>query len=465
MNRDVRSLPLLTLRTCRVTARQKYVAAQVLSAMGIVEVEWVKEEDAGNQTSLAVNGKTLCSWTNHDLVEEGCGFEVDVDWGIWVRDVPKKVELMLPCFDVSATAQKAGDRGSMLPFDPLAASFWGMTCWDEQRGAVSLDEHQRPDSRSLPWSRAEGDAAFGDHRLPMRSQHRWPWLDLMWHVVLDGSGLTLTQGVEFRPTFDVDVAFKHLGRSRMKSRLLQWRDALKGNWKLVKERRDVLLGNAEDEYDTYSAIQQLHAQEPLAWFILAAERNRPHDIGLDPGGETLPALVETLGAHRAGARVCWHPSYAAVDRIQVAKDEQGRFASWHGTDLAMVRSHFLRGTPGVHWRNLVELGIEEDASLGWSRDVGFRSGTSRPFEAYDLTSESAMGLTVHPVAVMDTALRVGLQWSPELASKHMDQMMEVVAMVGGTWMSCWHNTSFSDASEWQGWRATYVHMVHKVRQL
>ena len=76
-----------------------------------------------------------------------------------------------------------------------------------------------------------------------------------------------------------------------------------------------------------------------------------------------------------------------------------------------------------------------------------------------------MGLTVHPVAVMDTALRVGLQWSPESACKHMDQMMEVVAMVGGTWMSCWHNTSFSDASEWQGWRATYVHMVHKVRQL
>lgn len=251
----------------------------------------------------------------------------------------------------------------------------------------------------------------------------------------------------------------------MKSRLLQWRDALKGNWKLVKERRDVLLGNAEDEYDTYSAIQELHAQEPLAWFILAAERNRPHDIGLDPGGETLPALVETLGAHRAGARVCWHPSYAAVDRIQVARDEQRRFASWQGTDLAMVRSHFLRGTPGMHWRNLVELGIEEDASLGWSRDVGFRSGTSRPFEAYDLTSESAMGLTVHPVAVMDTALRVGLQWSPDSACKHMDQMMEVVAMVGGTWMSCWHNTSFSDASEWQGWRATYLHMVHKVRQL
>ena len=25
-------------------------------------------------------------------------------------------------------------------------------------------------------------------------------------------------------------------------------------------------------------------------------------------------------------------------------------------------------------------------------------------------NESAMGLTVHPVAVMDTAMRVGLQW-------------------------------------------------------
>ena len=465
MKQHGRPRPKLTLQTSRVTSRQRHVAAQVLFGMGIDDVEWVEAEKAGHQTSLAVDGTILCSWTNHDLVREKCGFDVDVEWGIWRSNVPEQVELMLPCFDSSANVQEVGDRGCVLPFDPLAASFWGMTCWDEQRGAVSLDDHQRPDSSSLPWSGAEGDAVFGDHRMPMRSQHRWPWLDLMWHVLLADSELTLTRGVKFRPTFDVDVAFKHLGRSRLKSYLLQWRDVLKGDWKLVMERRRVLRGNAADAYDTYAVIKELHAREPLAWFILAAERNRPYDVGMNPHGETLPALVETLGAHRAGARVCWHPSYAAVDRFQVAKTEHGRFARWQGTDLTMVRSHFLRGTPGTHWRNLVELGIEEDASLGWSRDVGFRSGTSRPFEAYDLTTESAMGLTVHPVAVMDTAMRVGLQWSPESACRHMDKMMEVVASVGGTWMSCWHNTSLSDASEWQGWRATYVHMVRKVRQL
>ena len=339
MKQHGRPRPKLTLQTSRVTSRQRHVAAQVLFGMGIDDVEWVEAEKAGHQTSLAVDGTILCSWTNHDLVREKCGFDVDVEWGIWRRNVPEQVELMLPCFDSSATVQKAGDRGSMLPFDPLAASFWGMTCWDEQRGAVALDEHQRPDSRSLPWGRAEGDAVFGDHRLPMRSQHRWPWLDLMWHVLLDGSGLTLTQGVEFRPTFDVDVAFKHLGRSRMKSRLLQWRDALKGNWKLVKERRDVLLGNAEDEYDTYSAIHQLHAQEPLAWFIWRRNGTAPRHWAGPRWGNVAGIGGNTWGAPRWCSRLL-APELRRCGPHQVAKDEQGRFASWHGTDLAMVRSHF-----------------------------------------------------------------------------------------------------------------------------
>ena len=51
------------------------------------------------------------------------------------------------------------------------------------------------------------------------------------------------------------------------------------------------------------------------------------------------------------------------------------------------------------------MGIEEDMSLGWARDVGFRSGVSRAFQAYDLEEERSLHLRIHPVAVMDVGIR------------------------------------------------------------
>ena len=52
--------------------------------------------------------------------------------------------------------------------------------------------------------------------------------------------------------------------------------------------------------------------------------------------------------------------------------------------MSAVRTHFLRGQSGAWWRLVESMGIEHDMSLGWARDVGFRSGISRPFQAYDL---------------------------------------------------------------------------------
>ena len=54
----------------------------------------------------------------------------------------------------------------------------------------------------------------------------------------------------WKPTFDVDVAFCHLGRPRWKSHLLQCRDVLLGRWQTASMRRRVLSGKSKDPYDT-----------------------------------------------------------------------------------------------------------------------------------------------------------------------------------------------------------------------
>lgn len=396
-------------------------------------------------------------WQVHPLLLDGSRATVQVDWVSWVQDGNSSCSLYLPC------ATDSSEMG--LPMDPMAATFWALTCWSEQQGSAEVDAHGRPTTARLPWTACSGTISFGEDSLSAALQHRWPWIELMWTALLGRWGWKVSEGLTFQPTVDVDVAFKHLGRSRTKSFALQLRDFFLGRWGRVIERRRVLRGEAPDPYDTYAWLKETHSSEPLWWFVLVAHRHPPFDIGLDPKKEVLPQLVESLSWHPSGARVAWHPGYRAMDDEDVKRSERERFSSWNGTDARMIRAHFLRSEPGRDWESWEAMGVREDASLGWARDLGFRAGTSRSFPAYSVKEERALELTIHPIAVMDSALRVGLGWSPERAAREMDHAMTMVSKVGGTWLTCWHNTSVSDDEEWSGWRATYLHMVKSARRL
>lgn len=464
MRTDARTNDVIVFTTSSPTARQIHV----MEALG----EWfgvdIKVEAQGDMTgvsSLETAHGLKWTWHDHAILREGASLFEPMDWGVW-KDEERGVVLMLPCF-ISEPRGMAGtaENGHHLEFDPVGVTFWALTCWAERAGEWPNDQHGRPTTVHLPWRHVHGQARFLDHAIAMKNQHHWPWVELMWGAVFHALGIAWSRRLTFKPTVDIDVAFKHLGRPRCKSTLLQVRDVLAGRWQLVQERKRVLAGQLMDPYDTYAFFNDLHRQDSLLWFVLASDRHAPHDVGLNPDGEVLPALVESLGSAHEGSRVCWHPGYRAVDQEKVRVAEHRRISEWQGVDLTAVRTHFLRGPSHKWWGMLESMGIREDMSLGWSRDVGFRSGISRSFLGYDLTEDRAMAVRIHPIAVMDVGMVLGLLWSAEEAKEKLSARMEVVAEVGGDWMSCWHNTSVSEEPLWRGWRATYLHMVKEARRL
>ena len=219
-------------------------------------------------------------------------------------------------------------------------------------------------------------------------------------------------------TFDVDVAFKHKGRSRLKSLLLQVRDLGLGRWTLVQERFRVNRGWMQDPYDTYDWLLEHHRGEQVTFHVLAANRNRPHDVGLNPYGTTLPQLVKDL-SNRPQVVVRWHPGWGALEDPNVALAEQARVKPWPGMRCDEVRTHFLRGCPGRLWRQWVDMGVAVDSSLGWAHDVGFRAGTSRDFTAFDVKNNQALPLDLQPMVAMDEAMRGKLGWSASEAEQHL----------------------------------------------
>ena len=447
---------MLTIHLSQPSSRHRYVV-DVLRDWYNLPIDFSDAQVHPDRVAAVWQGHEVASWRRHAIGVEGAGVEAEVAWTKWELGGEKPCMLWLPC--------AVEGEGEDLAMDPLAATFWALTCWGERNPDLERDQHNRPVAGDMPWSRHPGMVSYNGTELEAQWQHRWPWLELMWVGLFRSWGVPTPQGLRFQPTVDVDVAFKHLGRSRFKHVALQVRDAVLGRWNTVRERSRVVRGQEADPYDTYGFLHEVHRREAVSWFILAADRNRPFDIGLNPKLDVLPSLVESLSNHAGGGDVCWHPGYKAMDDAHVCQHEANRFWSWTSTNRNMVRAHFLRSEPSRDWIRWEAMGVAHDASLGWARDVGFRAGTSRPFQAYDVEGESALALTIHSVAAMDSALKEGLGWRPERAAEEMDRLMSVVSEVGGVWMSCWHNTSVSEGEGWQGWRATYLHMVQSARSL
>ena len=97
--------------------------------------------------------------------------------------------------------------------------------------------------------------------------------------------------------------------------------------------------------------------------------------------------------------------------------------------------------------------------MGYADQVGFRSGMSKPYPAYDLATEQPLDLMIHPFAVMDSTLKSYLQLDTSEALSTVSQLSDSVREVGGVMVTVWHNTSVSDYGIWEGWQSLYKEVV------
>jgi hypothetical protein len=105
------------------------------------------------------------------------------------------------------------------------------------------------------------------------------------------------------------------------------------------------------------------------------------------------------------------------------------------------------------------LGIQDDYSMGYATDPGFRAGIADPFNFFDLVENKETELTIHPVTVMDVTLRDYHRSNPQKSLETIFSMIDTVRSVNGEFISLWHNESFSEMGRWKGWRTVYEEML------
>ncbi len=342
----------------------------------------------------------------------------------------------------------ATGKVSALPFDIFAASFYLVSRYEEYLPHIR-DEHDRFD--------AKDSLAFANNFLHKPLINIWAnWLK---NVILKKYPQVIfpEKKYEFISTIDIDNAYAYREKGFTRSLGGYLKSISQFNFKEIKERNRVLLGLKKDPYDTYDFQLQIlkkYGVKSIYFFLLGDYGVNDKNLPIE--SKKFQSLIKMIGDY---AEVGIHPSYGSNKSIDQLKKEVDRLSKVLHREITQSRQHFLKLTLPETYRNLIDLDITDDYTMGFASQVGFRASICTAFNFYDLDMELETKLKVHPFAVMEGTLKYYMHVRPEDAMKKIKPLIDEVKAVNGVFMSLWHNDTLNNQKLWLGWQKVYEEMV------
>ena len=372
----------------------------------------------------------------HELLFEKDIFEQDIHLASWDD---------LPIFF------KTG-RKTVVPFDLFAASFYLVSRYEEYLPFLPDDHGRFTPKESLAYQ---------------KGFLKWPLVNL-WCQKFEGliserypQWKKSKKQFTFTSTIDVDNIFAYKAKGAFRTIGGIIKDVTSGDLHNLKERILCLLSQKNDPFYTFDYQMSLHRKYKVKsiYFMLFTEFAR-FDRNISMYHPKMKSTVKHLGDYSS---VGIHPSYQSNGKRQLLETEKATLENYLGKAISKSRQHILKMTLPSTMRNLANLGIKEDFTMGYARDVGFRASICNAYPFYDLDLEVEMDLIVRPFAFMDMCYINYKNFTPEEAWDEMKEIISMVKSVDGELMSVWHNRTFSEMEEnWKGWNGVYEKMLIEV---
>ena len=362
-------------------------------------------------------------------------------------------EHAIKCFEINnykAFFKTEGD----FPFDIFAASFY----------LLSRYEEYLPYRNDIYGRFAhENSLAFQENflHLPLINI----WID-EFRKSLQGKFPQLTthhSPFTFLPTYDIDEAYSHKYKQWWRTTGGLLRSMVNGQWSKVAERAAVLLGTRRDPFDSFDWMDQLHQQFDLqpTYFFLISKRTGKYDKNISPSKRSMQELIRKHGDRYS---IGIHPSWQSGDDYEELKFEILNLGHISGKQIHSSRQHFIRFTLPKTYRQLIELGIDSDFSMGYGSINGFRASVASTFFWYDLEREEQTQLLVHPFCFMEANSFYEEKLSAQQAFEELKNYLNIVKSINGTLITIWHNSFLGTASQFQGWKEVYEKFILLVKQ-
>lgn len=337
--------------------------------------------------------------------------------------------------------------GYTIPFDIFSATFYLLSRYEEYL-SYTPDKHNRyPHTESIMYQ-------HGWMQRPLIDE----WLKGFAQLLRESLGIDIPKPTfSFHPTYDIDIAWAYQNKGMLRQGGALLKSILGGRLSEAKSQLSVWQGRAKDPYDSFHWLQSLHQQYSVdaIFFILAALRTGPFDKNISPNHPQMQGLILSLKQY---GQIGLHPSYHS-NADSVFNEEQQTIQNIVQQSIHISRQHYIRFTLPSTYRQLIQRGITDDYSMGWTDTVGFRAGTSRSFNWYDLEQEQETSLKVHPFCFMDTAARFGMGWSATEAFHQLQTMKSKLEKTGSILTTIFHNFSLGTDKGWSGWSEQYAALL------
>jgi hypothetical protein len=339
-------------------------------------------------------------------------------------------------------------NGEKVPFDLFGAVFFLVTRYEEYLPHVR-DQYDRFE--------AESSIAF-IHQF-LRKPLVNIWVKFFKDLLLEEyPSLQIKEpGYHFISTIDIDNAYAFAQKGVMRTVGGYIRALVNLNWKNLRDRTRVLFGFMPDPFDSYS--HQLRIQKkyniPVIYFFLLGDYG-VNDKNLPSNHRDFQRLIKHLADY---AQVGIHPSFGSNDDTYQVRKEISRLTNITHREIINSRQHYARlHFPGTY-KTIIENGIQNDFSMGYHNQPGFRASISTPYYWYDLESESETSLKIYPYIFSETSLRFGVKLRPDEALETVRPLINEIKATGGTFTSMFNNESLGDYGEWHGWKDLYEEVV------
>ncbi len=336
------------------------------------------------------------------------------------------------------------NKKSIFPFDPFSASFFLLTRYEEY----------------LPYMEDKFSRFDAHESISFKKGFLQKPLVNIWAIQI-GAALTerfpeikiRKRSFKFIPTIDIDSAYEYKFKGTVRSIGGYLKAFSKLNFTEILNRIKVLTGLMNDPFDTFEyqlRIQKEYNLRPI-YFILFASYAK-FDKNVPVNNKNFQRLVKSLADY---AEVGIHPSFDSRNNFRKLKNEVEKLSKVLNREITKSRQHFLKLDFPQTYRNLINLDITDDYTMGYASQLGFRAGICTPFYFYDLDMETETKLKIHPFQVMEGTLKDYLNLSINDSSLIIKMMIDEVKAVDGTFISIWHNESLSNSKRWIGWQVLY----------
>ncbi len=341
------------------------------------------------------------------------------------------------------TARHAVQENGEVEFDVFAAIFYILTRVEEY-GTIERDVHDRfKADQSLLFRKGWIQYPIVDY-----------WINELRDALSEQFNCEIKNKDEYRFLSTVDIDHIYAYRKKPPGIVLgsMLKDIVSFQWGRIMDRF-----GAQDPYDTFEEIIDIHQSFYMnpVFFVLCADRG-PFDKTFD---HRHPDYIEKVNYINKYYSVGIHPSYASALSTNMLQHEKMKLESVINEEIDRSRQHYLKFKLPESFRNLIDMGIGKEYSMGFHETVGFRAGTSRIHYWYDIEADACTRLKIYPFQAMDITLKKYMNLDTDTAFEACKLIIDRIRDVGGVFSLIWHNSSFYSREGWQDWKELYIRIL------